>query len=419
MLSVAFLARLAVMAYAVHHFPASWFYTRGLEMGYLADSLVHGAGLSSPFGPPTGPTAMIAPGYPVFVAAVFRLLGSYSRAAELALLGFNLAFNILTVGLILRIGRRLAGERAAVWVALFWACSLPLLWIPTIFWETSVSMFLLLGFVEIAMWLRNGSRASQWGASGAYCGVAGLVNPALLPSLIAMTIWALWTRRVGGKFRSASLALLAFVLVFSPWPIRNARVFHAWIPTRTTVGFELWMGNRPDATGFLEQSLFPTYSPTELASYRASGEVHYMDHKFELGCEYIRTHPSTFLRLTVFRVMRFWTGSGNREGSLFFILHAMVTALLGIAGLVYLVRSADRRIAPALLLPLVLFPLPYYVTHAEFRYRLVLDPLLAALSAKALQQAFVARLPLSRFTGFGNIFMRKPRRRHGLRIPRP
>jgi hypothetical protein len=41
-------------------------------------------------------------------------------------------------------------------------------------------------------------------------------------------------------------------------------------------------------------------------------------------------------------------------------------------------------VAVLFLLPLFLFPLPYYITHAEFRYRLVVDPLLTILAASAL-----------------------------------
>jgi hypothetical protein len=36
------------------------------------------------------------------------------------------------------------------------------------------------------------------------------------------------------------------------------------------------------------------------------------------------------------------------------------------------------------LLPMTLFPLPYYITHAEFRYRLVIDPLLVILAGYAV-----------------------------------
>jgi hypothetical protein len=49
-------------------------------------------------------------------------------------------------------------------------------------------------------------------------------------------------------------------------------------------------------------------------------------------------------------------------------------------------RVEDRGRAALFLLPLLVFPLPYYITHAEFRFRLVLDPLLTILGAYAITQ---------------------------------
>jgi hypothetical protein len=37
-------------------------------------------------------------------------------------------------------------------------------------------------------------------------------------------------------------------------------------------------------------------------------------------------------------------------------------------------------------IPMLLFPLPYYITHAEFRYRLNIDPLMTILAAYAITQ---------------------------------
>jgi hypothetical protein len=64
-------------------------------------------------------------------------------------------------------------------------------------------------------------------------------------------------------------------------------------------------------------------------------------------------------------------------------LHAVTTSLLGLAGLAALFKRR-RAVAVLFLLPLLLFPLPYYITHAEFRFRVVLDPLLTILSAYAV-----------------------------------
>ena len=109
-----------------------------------------------------------------------------------------------------------------------------------------------------------------------------------------------------------------------------------------------------------------------------------MRDKSALAKAYIRAHPAEFLRLSAVRFFRFWTGTGNKDGSVFFTLHAVLTTSLGVIGIWRLVQEGRLRLAVLFLLPLMLFPLPYYITHAEFRYRLVVDPLLTILAAYAL-----------------------------------
>jgi hypothetical protein len=141
------------------------------------------------------------------------------------------------------------------------------------------------------------------------------------------------------------------------------------------------MGNRAGATGFLDESLFPIFNRTEFDQYAALGEVAYMRNKSALAQEHIRTHAGEFLRLSTLRFLRYWTGSGSQHGSVVFTIHAVLTSLGGAIGLGRLWQKRSFRLAGLLLLPLILFPLPYYITHAEFRYRLVVDPLLTILAA--------------------------------------
>ena len=144
------------------------------------------------------------------------------------------------------------------------------------------------------------------------------------------------------------------------------------------------MGNRAGATGFLDESVFPIFNRGEYDQYVAKGEVAYMQDKSALARAYIRAHPSEFLRLSGIRFIRFWTGTGSRDGSVIFILHAVLTTALGVTGIWRLWQRRRFSLAALFLLPLMLFPLPYYITHAEFRYRLVVDPLLTILAAYAV-----------------------------------
>jgi 4-amino-4-deoxy-L-arabinose transferase-like glycosyltransferase len=384
-LILALLGRLVVLHSIVANRLPIWLFSHPYEMGLLANSLLHGHGLSSPFGVPTGPTALIAPGYPVLIAAVFLVFGSDTFASAIAIIVLQILIGLLTIWLIMRLGREWLDQPTAILAGVFWAVSLPLLWIPAIFWETSISACALPAIILLALRCSRRPTIATWLVLGSSSAIAALINPALLPSLVAIMAWAAWqTRRIA---RTAPLlGLLALLLLFSPWPIRNALRFHAFVPLRTTAGFELWMGNRPGATGFLDESLFPMYNRDELASYIAKGEIAYTSDKSAQAWQYIRLHPAVFFNLTLRRCFRFWSGTGNLGSPRIDEFHALLTSLLGFAGLVLLYRNRSKAFALIMALPLLLFPLPYYITHAELRYRLNLDPLLTLLAAYAITQ---------------------------------
>lgn len=392
-LSVGLAMRLLVIWTVLKHYPPRWLFTRGTEMGLLAQSLLAGRGLASPFGGNTGPTAFIAPVYPILVALIFKIFGPFTTVSAIVVMSAQTILNLLTIWLVMYIARALFSPAAAAAAGLVWAVSLPLVWMPTIFWETSLSCCLLVGLLALALRYRALYTSTDpltplhWMRLGGYCGFAALVNPALLPCLVAVSLWLVFQTRGRAAWWPA-LSLLTFVLVFSPWPIRNANVFHAFIPLRTTVGFELWMGNHARADGYLDESLFPMYNRAELADYEARGEVAYSAHKSELAKEYIVAHPSVFLRMTAVRAKRFWTGTGSRNGSTLFAMHAVFTSLCGLAGWCLLLRSRRYALAILFALPMAVFPLPYLITHAEFRYRLVIDPLLTLLSGYAIVELY-------------------------------
>ncbi|SNS47422.1 Dolichyl-phosphate-mannose-protein mannosyltransferase [Granulicella rosea] len=381
-LALSALLRLLVLWTVVAHYPAKWLFSRGIEMGLLANSLITGHGLSSPFVGETGPTAFFGPGYPLLIAAVFRVFGSFSAASAVAIISLQILLNLITVWLVMHLARKLFDQRVAMIAGLFWACSPPLLWLPTIFWESSVSICMVTGLLALALRCREKPARALWIGIGMYCAVAVLFNPALIVTLTAIVCWLAWqTRRT--QTTNLLLAVVCFAVVVAPWPIRNARVFHAFIPLRSNFGYELWMGNHPGASGYLEEFNFPTFNQTELDDYKRKGEIAYTADKGALVKQSIRQNPGVFVRLSLRRVYRFWTGTGSQGGSSIFTLHACMTSALGLVGMCLLWRRR-RDLFTLLALPMLLFPLPYYITHAEFRYRLVLDPVLTVLSAYAL-----------------------------------
>jgi hypothetical protein len=259
---------------------------------------------------------------------------------------------------------------------------------PAIFWETSLSTLFLTGIVWLALVCQRRPSARLWAVMGTSAGAAILVNPALALVMVGVLCWTAYQTRSAPP-RLPVIGFLVLLAVFAPWPIRNALSLHHFIPLRSNFGFELWNGNRPGGTGDFDSSFFPIENKREHADYVSKGEVAYMRDKSALAEAYILAHPAEFAANTAKRVVRFWTGTGGIEVARLAEADAIATSLLGLLGLVMLAR---RRMAAAMLfmIPLALFPLPYYITHADLRFRLMLDPLLIVLSAYA-----VARLAVS------------------------
>jgi hypothetical protein len=385
----ALLMRLFALRSVLTTHPWNWLYSHPWEMGLLANSLLRGQGYSSPFGGSTGPTAFIAPGYPTLIAAIFWVFGIYTHASVLVILGMQLLVSLLTIWLIMHVAREVLDSRTAILAGAFWAVSLPLLWIPTIFWETSFSACALIGMVALALHFQRKPTTAAWIVLGSFCGIVALINPALLFSLVATMGWLAYQTRRASR-TTPVIGLLALALVFAAWPIRNAYRFHAFIPLRSTVGFELWMGNRPGSTGRLDESVFPMFNKQELSSYLSKGEVAYTRDKSAQAWAYIRSHPGVFLKVSLQRFFRFWTGTGNAGSSITYPFHALLTTVFGFGGLVLIYRRGKCAFAVLMVLPLLLFPIPYYITHAEFRYRLNIDPVLTVLAAYAVTQLAAA-----------------------------
>jgi Dolichyl-phosphate-mannose-protein mannosyltransferase len=382
--ALALLLRLSVVCIVLFSYPRNWLFSKAPDLAFLAHSLSSGRGLSSPFGGSTGPTAFLAPGYPAVLGLIFHLFGSYSFASAACLMGLQTLFAVLTVAVIMRVARRLFGAQTANLAGAFWAVSPPLIWLPAIPWETGLSTLLLIGMVALALRCVDNPHQGLWPVMGAYLGLTMLLNPSLMLALFVILGWSFYQTRSARRYEPL-LCFFIFLAIFAPWPIRNARVLHAFIPLRSNFGYELWQGNHPAASGLFDARLEPLQNRQEYSDYVAEGEVAYMRKKSTLARIYIRAHLGEFIRLSAKRVFLFWTGAGSAVNSGVVEVHAVVTSVAGLLGLAYLFKRI-RALAMLFFLPVLVFPLPYYITHPDFRFRLLLDPLLTILGAFAVTQ---------------------------------
>lgn len=410
-------------------------YAFGVETGSIARSIALGHGFGSPFRDFTGPSAWIAPIYPYMVAAVFKLFGVYTRNAAIVMLSINSVFSALTCVAIGGVADRTVGRRIGVWTALAWA-ALPHFakWPTEWVWDMALSALL----AACAMWLtlvlaeNLGSQTQRrrdaesfvdrihrafaplhlrpgWIAFGTLWAVIALSNPALLtllPFCGVYLIAKLHPTQAKGRLewgtlaRNAGVAALVCAALIAPWMVRNRVVLGRWVFIRDNFGFEFHLGNYHDAIGMGWGGIHPSMNKREFELYRRVGEVAYVDLKTREAMQFVRQHPDEFLALCRMRVAAFWNGDAwgywNHPWFPWTVGTFAAFSLISCFGLLWTVA---KRVPGSLLFWwMPLYPLPYYLTYPQTRYRHAIEPEMLLVSvffvaavAGALKRIFSRR----------------------------
>lgn len=386
----------------------------GYETGRVARSLAEGAGFSSPFQGQTGPTAWLAPLYPALAALVFKIFGVYTQASAWTLLALNSLFSALTCWVIFDIATETAGVRVARWAGWMWAV-LPhaMFWASRWIWETSLSTLLLAIALLLALRLERDARLRTWLLFGLTWGAIALINPSCLSLLPFFGLWAAY--RLGRQQRpwlagAAASALIFFAMVL-PWTFRNYEVLHRFVPIRDNFGVEFWLGNSDYSEGLWMLWLHPSTNENEMAKYNRMGEIAYVHAKQQEAMDFVHRRPGRFLELCVRRAAWFWVGIPHPSDKPLLAETRNSSVVLASAlawwGALLMIRRR-RRGGWLLLFCLAIYPIVYYLTFNDPRYRHPIEPEMMIAGFYLLAEAMPRRLRLAR--GRTEIFTEEERK---------
>jgi len=322
----------------------------------------HGA-FADPFIFPTGPTAHVAPGYPLVLSLVYRCFGA-GTAAEIAKRVLTCAVSSLQyaclppLALLLGLSRRV-GFSAAIFGALV---PLQRYAESASSWESPWAAVLLMLLTAM---LLQGCGTGYLAACrfGVAWGIALLFAPALA-SIYAGFLWLL--RR---KARTIAISFLTTVLCLLPWAYRNERRLGSWIWLRDNFGLELSISNQDGANARMGSNL-PDYSHphgsfVEASRVEALGEVEYNRRKLREALDWIRNNPGHFVRLTAARVFYFWFPWASSGWDRIFLALVTIASFFGLYETVR-VNAVSARLVTIIWL---LYPLVFYVIEFDRRYR--------------------------------------------------
>jgi hypothetical protein len=247
-------------------------------------------------------------------------------------------------------------------------------------WDTILTTCVFFTFIDIVVSDAKGRSADL--RLGFLAGALALLNPAVGTGVGACLLWR-WSRTSEHRIRSIALTVAMTLAMVAPWIVRNYVVFHKLIFIRGNFGHELYKGSNLAATGENNTGFNPVQSVSEFKRYAAMGEVAYVKADGDAAKSLIRKYPGWFFKLTRRRIDAYWNGPVDVTSMFAFsdehlALKKFLYRLLSFAGLGGLLLALFRRQTYAYMFAgvVLLYPIIYYITFPNVRYRLPLEPIL-------------------------------------------
>ncbi len=346
----------------------------------LATSLVNGYGFSK--GPGEPQTAVRGPGYPLFVAGFYALFGHHVLPVYL----MQILLDALTLLLLHRFALDMIGHaRGAFIAAAFYALYPPFIQQAISLYSETLYGLLLLASLWVFWWATRRGQGRWFALCGLVLGLATLVRPVtlLFPIWLGACLWPM--RRRVGIWRPTLVLIAFFVLVLTPWTMRNQRLFGTFVPVSTLSGLNFYQAH----VGIDQADALRVRRPTEAISLlrrqlaeRGIPPDSLNEAQFDRAAQrealvLIAQHPARYFYLFLNRFLRLWLNVGyygRPSLASLFLAGANGLLLLGMVLAWVRYRGAWWTAALPSLAVVIYFTLFHMVIHAQVRYSFPVVP---------------------------------------------
>ncbi|CAH0120537.1 hypothetical protein PAE9249_03056 [Paenibacillus sp. CECT 9249] len=324
----------------------------------------------------TEPNAQVTPGYPLFMAAIYKLADYQHNDPFPYIRGVQVAISLITLWMIYVIARKLGGQPAGLIAAFAGAIYPPFVWSnAAVLTETLATLFLVI-YIYV-QWIAFERKTWSFAMlSGAVLGLVVLIRPEFLVIVFALhAFYFFWKNEKLEAFRKLAFALIGMAIVLSPWVIRNAVTLHEVVVASTQVNPFL-AGTYPDKN--YEDGLVDNRGKTQMEIAKERLKVGFTEHTWTFTKWYtIGKMKSTYSRM--------YFGSGHKP--LYPVIPVLPwnlfhRALVGF-GLIALVAVLRKWRQPATLLAVIIIvmSLVRLAFVPEYRYNYTVMPLIVILDS--------------------------------------
>ncbi|MBX2989560.1 MAG: glycosyltransferase family 39 protein [Bacteroidetes bacterium] len=350
----------------------------------LATKLAQG----QPFIDSNGEWSTKAPLWPFLLSVVFRVLGDGLLAPHV--LGCVLGGLAIWLGFVLTLdlsGRRFVALIAAAFIALYPGLVIYSTLLQT---ESLYIVFVLASFILLERQRKHPTIATG-ALIGILAGFATLTRAVFFGFfifLIAVLLVA-YRKQPGVYAGSLAVAIVAWLIVLTPWTIRNYNVHGEFVPISSWGGISLLLGNNPYSTGTWSskpgfEEWFRLRAAEHNLNLTRSTETERSALGRKLAIEYVLSEPGNAATLALKKFYMHWIypiSNTDSDTRLQAVCVAGDMVMYVFAGFGLMTMGWKTRPFVPILLAVVFFTGMQVLLHCEARYRLPLMPVAAMFAA--------------------------------------
>lgn len=388
------------------------------------------------------PSASVVP-LPILISMAFVKLFDYPGFYLVVLL--QMLLNLITILLIYKIALHMVNsQHTALLAAFLWGIYMPPIYVVElrIEAESMFTCFMAAGFLAFFTGLANNQRR-YWALTGLFFGLAALSREAMLyfPFILVFFLLIQSIKSWRRCLTHSGILLATFIIVLSPWIVRNALVFHAFVPGSTLAGYNMYRHNHLLASDerlsseTVLQKVFPFLARNNLINHP---NVSYLYHTIDFSApvyfrnvsntetkkaikqllaqpdvargdenevetdqlfkretiKIIKAHPGRYLLLSVYRFIPLWTNLFYEDGGLTdstWRIIGLINLILLALSVMTIIRWRHKIISPfifPILLLIAYFMFGHMAVHSKFRFVLPLMPYIMVFAADQIVYGF-------------------------------
>jgi 4-amino-4-deoxy-L-arabinose transferase-like glycosyltransferase len=409
---VACLVNATVLFLVIPHFSARMggHYNQDLYAdGYNEIAMTVATGGGYRFFPDTALTVMREPGYPLFLAGIFRIFGDSLTAVKLA----NLVLVLASAWLVVRITRRVSENQAVIVAA-------PLLFLlhPGVLVAESrggVEILFTFCLVLFAFTLyRAMERDRLWAyvACGGALGLTVLVKSTLMlfPFFLLAYLLIFIRRGILVTCRNVGLMIITMLIVLSPWIVRNYALTGRFIPAASVLGISAHSGQyvcenlssenlrkNVDIAGARKRRILALelgYPFKDIPDayyqyfYSTNDELRFSDYLLTMVVNKYKSSPGLFVRCARLNLFDFWFAGKTWQATELNLIVQLPYMLLAIMGVGLSWRERQLGVIAPLILLIIYTVAVYVPILAQARYSVPIVPFISILASLALAAAW-------------------------------